>query len=470
MGEFPKEAETEQPHGEARGGLSNAIGYAVILLGLTVLGYTLHWAYGQLFPTPEEASLAVAAYFDPMDGEIEPESGAATAAERVAPAAEPGTGTPADLDGDRKKPAAPAAPKLKIEGRVQNKGQAIQTGQVKVEVRRLKSTTRERSNCCVQSILLDVESDGTFETTGAGAFRHFQPGDHLYITVEAWFEPKTFEGPLTEYIHLGGPPVIKPPIVRRGFLTFLFLTAAFGIWFLTAFTGPGSRRKNRAAIVLSYIVACTCLGIPLIAPVLLTFAVPDLQERLEDSPVGLVKTPIGDDVVPQWALTIGFAKSEQDTAEVEGMQGGLVIPFYVLILSILGGAINMTRQVPRYHRVGAAESPNLLESLFRSVREESPEKPEVTLEWRRGLVSDLMALLSAPVLAIATYYLLLWLELVQVPILVLVSFSVGLISEKILAAIKSLATKIVGAKTEQTTPGEAASGQTAAVQMTPAKS
>jgi hypothetical protein len=49
-----------------------------------------------------------------------------------------------------------------------------------------------------------------------------------------------------------------------------------------------------------------------------------------------------------------------------------------------------------------------------------------------------MYLISAPFLAIATYYLCLWLSFKVVPLFVLVSFSVGLISEQIINAITDL--------------------------------
>jgi hypothetical protein len=34
------------------------------------------------------------------------------------------------------------------------------------------------------------------------------------------------------------------------------------------------------------------------------------------------------------------------------VQGGLVVPLYVIILSVIGGAINMTRKVPGFQKEG----------------------------------------------------------------------------------------------------------------------
>jgi hypothetical protein len=59
--------------------------------------------------------------------------------------------------------------------------------------------------------------------------------------------------------------------------------------------------------------------------------------------------------------------------------------------------------------------------------------------WRVELLSQYMYLISAPFLAIVAYYMLQLLGFTKLPILVLISFSVGLISEKILNWLLSLA-------------------------------
>ena len=45
-------------------------------------------------------------------------------------------------------------------------------------------------------------------------------------------------------------------------------------------------------------------------------------------------------------------KSADANQPVVVIEGGLVIPFFVIVLSMIGGAINMTRKVPRYQREG----------------------------------------------------------------------------------------------------------------------
>jgi hypothetical protein len=69
-----------------------------------------------------------------------------------------------------------------------------------------------------------------------------------------------------------------------------------------------------------------------------------------------------------------------------------------------------------------------------------PELREVLIpHWRVELLYQYMYLMSAPFLAIVAYYMLDLLGLTKQPILVLISFSVGLISEKILSWLLGLA-------------------------------
>ena len=63
---------------------------------------------------------------------------------------------------------------------------------------------------------------------------------------------------------------------------------------------------------------------------------------------------------------------------------------------------------------------------------------ERAARWRQGLITQHMYLLSSPFLAIAVFYLLDWLDLRKKPLLVLASFSVGLISDQILSKILSV--------------------------------
>jgi hypothetical protein len=68
-----------------------------------------------------------------------------------------------------------------------------------------------------------------------------------------------------------------------------------------------------------------------------------------------------------------ISKDPGSAEEVLKVEGGLVIPFYVIILSVIGGAINMTRKVPRLQKEGEYAEVNVSASklaakVLRAVR------------------------------------------------------------------------------------------------------
>ncbi len=245
----------------------------------------------------------------------------------------------------------------------------------------------------------------------------------------------------------------------------------------------------------------------------------------------------------------------ESSAPVVKVQGGLVIPLYVIILSVIGGAINMTRKVPAFQKEGEESDFRLGRPVSRlgtavmkvarmgktAVAATHPEdgqaeqkedstqqqagivaknlatatpKPDDSLEkqaraieaqldpllteqiqrncesdvaladirnllskmeelysarksgepvlkfnsfddwaashprlrellrgsWRVELLNQYMYLISAPFLAIVTYYVLDLLGLSKAGVVVVLSFSVGLISEKIVSWILGIAT------------------------------
>jgi hypothetical protein len=81
-------------------------------------------------------------------------------------------------------------------------------------------------------------------------------------------------------------------------------------------------------------------------------------------------------------------------------------------------------------------------------------KELLTSHWRVELLSQYMYLISAPFLAIVAYYMLQLLGFTKLPILVLIAFSVGLISEKILNWLLSLASSYLRTDAPNQTPGK----------------
>jgi hypothetical protein len=244
-------------------------------------------------------------------------------------------------------------------------------------------------------------------------------------------------------------------------------------------------------------------------------------------------SPLEDNNSAPNRFRISSKAADDEASSPMQVTGGLIVPLYVIILSVIGGAINMTRRIPKYHEMAdislneplkppkkvrrtvhqvghvvslvirgltqkstsenksadevsnhdsirsekaleGAEQPSSGSEEKRSpddgihaageTREEpetnkmtkvkaegerAEQKPEGGRQdrendagglkhWQRGLLSQYMYLISAPFLAIATYHLCIWLSLKVVPLFVLVSFSVGLISDQIVEAITDL--------------------------------
>lgn len=77
------------------------------------------------------------------------------------------------------------------------------------------------------------------------------------------------------------------------------------------------------------------------------------------------------------------------------VRGGFVVPFYVVVLSFVGGVVNLTRRVPEYQKRSACQ--------FRG----TPTEPPVTLlEAREFVVFQIMQLLTTPFVAMVAYYAL----------------------------------------------------------------
>ncbi len=204
------------------------------------------------------------------------------------------------------------------------------------------------------------------------------------------------------------------------------------------------------------------------------------------------------------AVTRAQASAQPVASDLYDIRGGLVIPMYVLILATLGGAVNMTRRIPDLQRQIAAKFElehwfgiKGLRKLGQAVKEAFqevedlggarridevqqavlPEEREDFLSFlpvlrqvshqdalnklRGDLINQYMYLITAPVLAIVTYYLLFMIQvkvIESVPLVVLMSFSSGLISEAFLRAIISRADGVLSraAAREESKAGAAA--------------
>ncbi len=110
------------------------------------------------------------------------------------------------------------------------------------------------------------------------------------------------------------------------------------------------------------------------------------------------------------------------------VQGGLVVPLYVIVLALMGSAVSMTRRVPEYQR----DAFGLHETLSNA-------------RARENLVFQIMQVFSAPLVVMTAYYLFAPESRAST---VLLGFASGFASEPILLAIRGLADKLKPASDE----------------------
>ena len=110
------------------------------------------------------------------------------------------------------------------------------------------------------------------------------------------------------------------------------------------------------------------------------------------------------------------------------IQGGLVVPLYVVLLSFMGAAVSMTRRVPEYQRRLSLRDPELMS--YDQARE--------------TLVFQVMQVFSAPLIAVTMYYLV---DPGSRASTIVLAFASGFSSETILLAIRAFLEKIKPAAT-----------------------
>ena len=201
---------------------------------------------------------------------------------------------------------------------------------------------------------------------------------------------KQLTGKKTHYIG-------KSPAPTAFFVGTLGSLAATAIVLVFIFTGYLTRARARAMFMAMYLITFfSALG-PLIA-VLLIPQSPYLLDLMRRAPVGLVQATAEGIPEEQWILNVGGIvesaeietttpagatgpaaspksadtdptnddqdgtdksnspgeKPDTKTVDKFKVTGGLAIPFYVVILSMIGASINMTRKVPQIQKTSAA--------------------------------------------------------------------------------------------------------------------
>ena len=142
----------------------------------------------------------------------------------------------------------------------------------------------------------------------------------------------------------------------------------------------------------------------------------------------------------QWLLHIGSRSRDMkpDTsnkveARVE-LSRGLVVPLYVVVLAIIGGALGMSRRLPELQRRAA-------NSYHNTDRKENDPGPILPIEAREQIVFQIAQVLAAPLIAIVAFSAL---EPDIVPAAVLIGFASGFSSEPILMKLRAASEAVAG--------------------------
>jgi hypothetical protein len=110
------------------------------------------------------------------------------------------------------------------------------------------------------------------------------------------------------------------------------------------------------------------------------------------------------------------------------VSGGLVVPLHLVILSLMGGAISLTRRVPEYQKRGSRG--------YIGTDKEFALQPRVLREY---LVFQIVQFVSAPLIAVVAYYLI---EPTTTSASVAIAFAAGFASESVLLLIRTAVEKV----------------------------
>ena len=409
---------------------------------------------------------------------------------------------------------APADP-LVVNGVVLYDGATVNAGYVQLTL------DEPKTKRFLSSTILPVTNQGRFATSGQLRFNSTATNKQLRIT--AAFEGQMPSKDGKTLSHVSGEAVVytnySPPIAKFNLWAGACVLAGLLSVLMVLFTGSMSRRKARCLFAVTYSCTFISLAVP-IAVILVVSQNNYFVDVMEESPVGLVKAKAKGVSDPQWLLNIGgivqsglsdvellkasaaaanarmqtngaadatliqargggSSASAEDRIVGPQIVGGLAIPFYVVILAMFGAGINMTRRVPdiqkRYdleslprsttNPVTATLSAPITPFLSRAPASDNLGQANTVSGIRQEIIESYMGLLSAPFLAIAIYYVLQVVATsVAEPILVLMAFATGLISDSVVTWIIDYAQDFLGKNKKQKAdvapaPGESKSAE-----------
>jgi hypothetical protein len=246
-------------------------------------------------------------------------------------------------------------------------------------------------------------------------------------------------------------------------LCLFFLTASFGIWFVLAFTGkPGSRAKQRECYRFAYSFTFTAfiiLAFPyldlwkpdIVGPISLVRGCVNATDKQLQEPIGPRSILCPDSVKSKainaypWLLAIGGFSGKTtcinennenvdcepsdltNATRYSEITNGLVVPFYVVFLSFIGGAVSLSRRIPEYQKRSEPD--------YKPASDLTTFAPMKPYEARESVVFQIMQLISAPFIAITAYWAI---APSTVPASIGLAFVSGFASETILLLIRGV--------------------------------
>jgi hypothetical protein len=248
------------------------------------------------------------------------------------------------------------------------------------------------------------------------------------------------------------------------------------IWFITCFTGDADATLGHA-FVFAYAFTFASFAL-LVTPLILTEHQGGAAVRPPDGVLQLVSGCVksddsdkGDAVsrvtrCPDWAASAPIAASAPGGYEnarrfpwlvsIGGVsvrqyvplldqpdfkpqvsfaiiEGGLAVPLFVIVLAFIGGAVSLSRRIPEYQR---RSSPGYVPSVAAGATSAgTADQPQSALEARESVVFQIMQLVSAPFLAVATWYVVTPTTLAAAAGL---AFGTGFASEPLLLMIRGM--------------------------------
>ena len=154
-----------------------------------------------------------------------------------------------------------------------------------------------------------------------------------------------------------------------------------------------------------------------------------IQQDLQTSPISLIKACVSNEgggeltkpkeilcykdsnglawLNQQWLVNIGGSVSKIGTSENLQIEGGLVTPLYVLIISIFGGSVSLMRRIPEYQRqYSELRESGVSDGMIKPRTAKRLNLPQTITRHRARelVVFQIMQVTSAPLIAIVAYH------------------------------------------------------------------